>query len=181
MSIKLVILDRDGVINEENAHGVYSVADFVPIKDSIQAIAKLTQNGYTVAIATNQACIGRKKLTLAGLAEIHEHLQNLLKPLASRITKICFCPHLSEDQCQCRKPKPAMLKEILHYFNLAPQKSVFFVGDSLRDLQAAQAIGIAPILVLTGHGRETRTNNAELCATIPIFSSLAAFVKDMIN
>ncbi len=177
-----LFLDRDGVINQRIMGGyVTSPAEFEFLPGALEAIALFSRQFHRIVVVTNQQGIGKGIMTERNLLDIHRYMIEEIQKVGGKVDQVYFAPELKSDVHSTRKPKPAMLKEILHYFNLAPQKSVFFVGDSLRDLQAAQAIGIAPILVLTGHGRETRTNNAELCATIPIFSSLAAFVKDMIN
>ena len=175
MQQKLIILDRDGVINEDRPTGVCHANDFILLPNSLAAIVEFAHMGYTLAIATNQSCIGRGRLTKQELQAIHNKLQTVLQPFAVQIAKICFCPHTAQDLCLCRKPKPGMLLEILEYFHIQDVNKVFFVGDSLCDLQAAQAIGINPVLVQTGHGANTLAKHADLYANVLQYADLLSF------
>jgi D-glycero-D-manno-heptose 1,7-bisphosphate phosphatase len=153
--MKLVILDRDGVINEDSASYIKSPDEWRPIPGSLEAIARFTQAGYHVVLATNQSGVGRGLFEVSTLNAIHDKMHRSLAPLGGRIDAIFFCPHAEEAGCACRKPKSGLLEEIAHRFNV-DLKGVPNIGDSLRDLQAAAAVGAAPVLVLTGKGSKTR-------------------------
>ena len=151
---KLVILDRDGVINVDSDAFIKSPDEWVALPGSLEAIARLNQAGYRIAIATNQSGIGRGLFDMAALNAMHEKMHRMAATVGARIDAIFFCPHTAEDQCECRKPRPGMLKQIRERFDIDP-KSTPVVGDSLRDLQAGDALGFVPHLVLTGKGRKT--------------------------
>lgn len=152
---KLVILDRDGVINFDSANYIKSPDEWRPLPGSLEAIARLTQAGYRVVVATNQSGVGRGLLDMATLNAIHDKLHKAVAAAGGRIDALFFCPHTAESECACRKPKPGMLQEIAARYN-ADLKDVPAIGDSLRDLEAAMAVGARPILVLTGKGAKTR-------------------------
>jgi D-glycero-D-manno-heptose 1,7-bisphosphate phosphatase len=158
---KLIILDRDGVINEDRDDYVKSVDEWVPLPGSLEAIALLNQAGYQIAIATNQSGISRGYFTVNDLHAMHSKMEQLLKPLGGHIDSIFFCPHVDSHACDCRKPLPGLMKEIaLRYKRTGsklPLLGVPIVGDSLRDLQAGIALGASPHLVLTGKGQKTLT------------------------
>ena len=158
-SSKLIILDRDGVINEDSDEFVKSVEEWIPLPGSLEAIALLNQAGYQIAIATNQSGLSRGYFTISDLHAMHNKMDVLLKPLGGRIDSIFFCPHQDSHQCDCRKPAPGMMKEIaLRYKKIdsvMPLTGVPIVGDSLRDLEAGVALGATPHLVLTGKGERT--------------------------
>ena len=158
-SSKLVILDRDGVINEDRDDYVKSVDEWIPLPGSLEAIALLNQAGYQIALATNQSGLSRGYFTINDLHAMHSKMEALLKPLGGHIDGIFFCPHQDSHQCDCRKPAPGMMKEIALRYKKAgsikPLTGVPIVGDSLRDLQAGVALGAAPHLVLTGKGEKT--------------------------
>lgn len=167
---KIVILDRDGVINYDSAHYIKSPDEWRPLPGSLEAIARLTQAGYRVVVATNQAGVGRGLLDMATLNAIHDKLHRAVAAAGGRIDALFFCPHTAEADCACRKPKPGMLLEIAARYN-TDLKDVPAVGDSLRDLEAAAAAGARPILVLTGKGEQTRAEGAlpkrtEVCADL---------------
>ncbi|MCC7483784.1 MAG: D-glycero-beta-D-manno-heptose 1,7-bisphosphate 7-phosphatase [Burkholderiales bacterium] len=153
--MKLVILDRDGVINEDSESYIRSPGEWRPIPGSLAAIAKLTQAGYHVVVATNQSGIGRGLFEMATLNAIHERMHRAVSQAGGRIDAVFYCPHAQEADCECRKPRPGLLKEIAHRFNTSLE-DVPAIGDALRDLQAAAAVGARPMLVLTGKGRATR-------------------------
>lgn len=152
--MKLVILDRDGVINHDSDQYIKSPEEWKPIPGSLAAIARLNQAGYRVVVATNQSGIGRGLFETDTLIAIHEKMNKALALVGGRLDAIFFCPHTNEDQCDCRKPRPGMLREIAARFN-ADLAGVPAIGDSLRDLKAAAAAGAQPVLVLTGKGRKT--------------------------
>ena len=152
--MKLVILDRDGVINEDRDDFVKSPAEWVPITDSLEAIANLTQAGWRVVVATNQSGLGRGLFDMQALNSMHEKMHRLVNQAGGRIDAVVFCPHTKNDQCDCRKPAPGMVLEIAERFN-ARLDGLPMIGDSLRDLLAIDAAGGLPILVKTGKGMKT--------------------------
>jgi D-glycero-D-manno-heptose 1,7-bisphosphate phosphatase len=178
MTMKLVILDRDGVINEESSAYVKSPDELHFIPGSIEAIAKLNSLGFKVAIATNQAGIGRGIFKDSDLQAIHEKLLNTLTAAGAHIDHIAYCPHHPNDLCDCRKPKPGMLQQIAKHYH-TDLHDVFFVGDSLTDLQAAINAGAKPALVKTGYGEKTQTELNQLNCTAPIYDNLADFATQL--
>ncbi len=179
MTNKLVILDRDGVINQDSADYVKSAAEWIPLPGSIDAIARLKHKGFTVAIATNQSGIGRGYYDETALAEMHAKLGDLLASQQAKIDTIAWCPHTPDDHCDCRKPKPGLLHQIEHTLNL-PLQGAWVIGDSLRDLQAAVAVGAQPILVLTGNGEKTATH-PELPSHTKVFTNLTSAVDFLLK
>lgn len=147
----LVILDRDGVINEDSDAYIKSPAEWVPIPGSLEAIARLNHAGYRVVVATNQSGVARGLFGMAELNAIHQKLHAALARLGGQLDGIYFCPHGPDDGCSCRKPRPGLLREIAarHGIDLA---GVPAIGDNLRDLEAARAVGATAILVRTGKG-----------------------------
>lgn len=153
-SKKLVILDRDGVINVDSDAFIKSPDEWVPIPGSLEAIARLNQAGYRVAVASNQSGIGRGLFDMAALNAMHIKMQRAVAAVGGRIDAVFFCPHTAEDQCECRKPKPGLLQMIIERFEIDPAVTPV-VGDSLRDLQAGATLGFPTHLVLTGKGKKT--------------------------
>jgi D-glycero-D-manno-heptose 1,7-bisphosphate phosphatase len=153
-SAKLIVLDRDGVINYDSEHFIKSPDEWRPVPGSVEAIARLNHAGYRVVVATNQSGIGRGLFDMGMLNTIHEKMHKALNHAGARVDAIFFCPHTADSKCECRKPKAGMLIEIGKRFN-AELTAVPCIGDSLRDLQAAEAVGAQPILVLTGKGEKT--------------------------
>jgi D-glycero-D-manno-heptose 1,7-bisphosphate phosphatase len=174
--MKLVILDRDGTINRDSDQFIKSPAEWTPIPGSLEAIARLSQSGHRVVVATNQSGIGRGLFDTAALNAIHDVMQRAVNRAGGRIDAIFFCPHAGDSDCECRKPRPGMLLEISRRLN-APLEGVPMVGDSLRDLQAAAAAGARPVLVLTGKGRKTRVAGG-LPPGTEVFADLAAFAAE---
>lgn len=153
--MKVVFLDRDGVINAESTAYIKSVAEFDPIPGSIAAIAQLTKAGWQIFVATNQSSVARKMVSLDGLSQIHQHLNELVEAAGGRIEKIYFCPHGPGEGCTCRKPRPGLLLEAKQQYRLDLSQSLM-IGDSLRDMQVADNAGCsAKIVVRTGYGEET--------------------------
>ncbi len=152
--MKLVVLDRDGVINYDSDLYIKSPAEWRPIPGSVEAIARLNQNGFRIAIATNQSGIGRGLFDMATLNAINDKMMELIFRQGGRVDALFFCPHTAMEDCGCRKPRTGMLEEIAARFH-TDLKGVPCVGDSLKDLQAAEAVGAQPILVLTGKGSKT--------------------------
>ncbi len=157
---KLVILDRDGVINEDSDAYVKSVDEWIPLSGSIDAIARLYQAGYTVVVATNQSGIGRGLFDLDDLEAMHTKLTGLLADAGAELGGIFYCPHGPDDGCGCRKPAPGLLNAIASEFELS-LSGVPLIGDSLRDLQAGLAHHCNPILVRTGKGAKTEPRLVE--------------------
>ncbi len=153
--MKLIILDRDGVINHDSDAFIKSPDEWVPIPGSLQAIARLNQAGYRVVVATNQSGIGRKLFDMATLNAIHQKMHAAAQQVGATIDAVFFCPHMADENCDCRKPKPGMLQEISRRYEVN-LKGVHTIGDSLRDLQSGFVVGCIPHLVLTGKGRKTQ-------------------------
>lgn len=175
--MKLVVLDRDGTINHDSDQYIKSPAEWKPIKGSLEAIARLTQAGFRVVVATNQSGLARGLFDMAALNAIHDVLQRAVHQAGGRIEAIFFCPHAEQSGCQCRKPRPGMLLEIGKRLNV-PLEGVPMVGDSLRDLQAAAAAGARPVLVLTGKGKKTRAAGG-LPAGTEVYADLAAVAAQL--
>lgn len=151
----LVILDRDGVINYDSDDYIKSPDEWVPIPGSLEAIGRLKNAGYRVAVATNQSGLARGYFDEFTLANIHQKLQQLLADSAdTQIDLIVWCPHGPDDGCSCRKPAPGMLNQIAEETE-SDLKGVWFIGDNLKDLQTAVAVNAQPVLVKTGKGTET--------------------------
>ena len=170
--IKLVILDRDGVINVDSDHFIKSPAEWKPIAGSIEAIARLNQNGFRVVVATNQSGIGRGLFDMATLNAINDKMMEKVFRAGGRIDAIFFCPCTAEQQCHCRKPDTGMFEDIATRYEIG-LSGVPSIGDSQRDLEAGAKAGCAPILVLTGKGRKTR-DKGELPAGTRVFADLSA-------
>jgi D-glycero-D-manno-heptose 1,7-bisphosphate phosphatase len=169
---KLIILDRDGVINEDSDVFVKSAAEWRPLPGAAEAIARLNHGGYRVVVATNQSGIGRGLFDTATLNLMHDKMHRLVALAGGRIDAVFFCPHKNDDHCDCRKPKPGMLHEIARRFD-RNLKGVSLVGDSLRDLEAGVAAGCEPLLVKTGKGLATLAKGG-LPAGTRVFDDLAA-------
>jgi len=152
--VGLVILDRDGVINEDSDEFIKSPEEWVPVPGSLEAIARLNQNGYRVVVASNQSGIARRLFDIEALNRIHDKMLLALSEVGGTIDALFFCPHKPSDRCRCRKPEPGMLLDIAERLR-TPLDEVPVVGDSLRDLQAATAVSSRPILVRTGKGTDT--------------------------
>jgi D-glycero-D-manno-heptose 1,7-bisphosphate phosphatase len=152
--MKFVILDRDGVINFDSDQFIKSPEEWKPIPGSLEAIARLSQAGWRVVVASNQSGVGRGLFDMAVLNSIHAKMHKQVAQAGGRIEAVFFCPHPADSACECRKPKPGLLHEISRRYHLE-LKGVPAIGDALRDLEAAAAVGARPILVLTGKGRKT--------------------------
>ena len=148
---KPIVLDRDGVINEDLWGYVTRKEEFKPIEGSLEAIQKLTTAGFTVVVATNQACISKKIITAKQLEAVHEHMSSLVQETGGKIEYIAFCPHAPDDNCSCRKPETGLLVEIEKRIGNSLKNS-FFIGDKESDLLCATRHGCIPLLVKTGYG-----------------------------
>ena len=175
--MKLIILDRDGTINFDSDQYIKSPDEWRPIPGSLEAIARLTQAGYRLVVATNQSGIARGLFDVATLNAIHDAMHRAVAQAGGRIEAVFFCPHAADSDCACRKPKPGMLLEIGRRFNVALE-DVDMVGDALRDVQAADAAGARPVLVLTGKGKATHDGGG-LPAATRVFSDLATFAAQL--
>lgn len=177
--MKMVILDRDGVINYDSKQFIKSPAEWRPIPGSLEALAKLTEAGYRVVVATNQSGIGRGLFDMDTLNAIHDKMHRAVHKAGGRIDAIFYCPHPIDAGCACRKPNTGMFERIARCFNIS-LKGRAAVGDSLRDLQAAAAVGAQPLLVLTGKGTETRDAGGLPPDTL-IFTDLLAAVDHILR
>lgn len=168
---KLIILDRDGVINVDSADFIKTVDEWQPLPGSLNAIKKMNDAGLFIAIATNQSGIARGLFSEDTLHAMHEKMMSLLKDIGGKIDFITYCPHGPDDNCDCRKPKPGMMHECLAHFDV-PAEEAIVVGDSLRDLQAAAAADIDSVLVKTGKGEKTLADNT---IANPVYTTLLGF------
>src|ERR1700704_2105830 len=178
-AVKLIVLDRDGVINRDSDQFIKRPEEWRPIPGSLEAIARLNHASYHVVLATNQSGVGRGLFEVSALNAIHDKMHRALAQIGGRIDAIFFCPHAQETNCECRKPKAGLLKEIAHRFNV-DLKGIPSVGDALRDLQAAAAVGATPILVLTGKGEKTQ-REGELPPGTEIYPDLSEAVRSIIK
>jgi len=177
--VKLAILDRDGVINFDSDHYIKSPAEWRPIPGSIEGIARLHQAGFRIAVATNQSGIGRGLFDMATLNAINDKMMELVFRQGGRIDALFFCPHTAVEDCGCRKPRTGMLEEIAARFH-TELKGVPSIGDSLKDLQAAESVGAQPMLVLTGKGAKTRHDGGLPKKTV-VFEDLAEAARHLIS
>lgn len=171
----LVILDRDGVINYDSEDYIKSPAEWLPIPGSLAAIAQLNAAGHYVVVATNQSGIARGYYSLKTLTAIHHEMHNQLKAINGYVDGIYFCPHHPDENCGCRKPKPGLLLQIKRDFPDAFSNAIF-IGDSLKDIQAAKAARCASALVKTGNGEATLAAGIGL-EGVPVYADLADFVR----
>jgi D-glycero-D-manno-heptose 1,7-bisphosphate phosphatase len=170
--MKLVILDRDGTINQDSDQYIKSPLEWLPIPGSLEAIARLTQGGWRCVVATNQSGLSRGLFDMSTLNAIHAEMHRAVGQAGGRIDAIFFCPHAADSKCECRKPRPGLLREIGSRFNVELE-GIPMIGDSLRDLEAASAVGAQPYLVLTGKGKKTRDAGG-LPKHTEVFADLAA-------
>lgn len=182
--LKLIVLDRDGVINKDSSSFIKSPEEWLPLKGSLEAIARLSQAGYEVVIMTNQSGIGRGLFNADMLAKIHVRMIDYVQQHGGKIQSILFCPHHPDDDCTCRKPLPGMYRELAERLNINYSK-VFSIGDSVRDLQAAKAAGAKPVLVKTGNGKKSlkkiaNDSSLDLDGTL-VFDNLAAFTDALLK
>ena len=173
---KLILLDRDGVINYDSADYIRCEDDWVPIPGSLEAISTLNQLGHKVAIITNQSGIARGYFSEQTLEKIHAKLKRCLAEVGGHVDAIFYCPHHPEDDCACRKPKANMLKQAIQQFAIRAQES-WMVGDSLKDLQAAHNAGCHKVLVKTGNGLTTLQSQPKL--DYQLFDDLSRFVESL--
>lgn len=177
--MKLVILDRDGVINEDSDDFIKTLDEFIPIPGSLDAIKRLKQAGLKVAVATNQSGISRGYLSLDTLNAMHDKLNALLDEPDVKIDGFFYCPHGPDDGCDCRKPKPGLYQQISREFDVSLE-GIPVIGDSLRDLEAARSVGAKPVLVRTGKGLRTITAGKGV-EGIPVYENLAEAVDALLK
>lgn len=177
--MKLVILDRDGVINFDSDQFIKNPREWTPIPGSLEAIAQLNQAGYRVVVATNQSGIGRGLFDMATLNAIHAKMHKLVGQVGGRIDAVFLCPHAADSRCSCRKPKAGLFNEISARFHVE-LPNVYAVGDALRDIQAALSVGARPMLVKTGKGMRT-IEAGQLPDDVPVHENLAQAVQAILN
>jgi len=177
---KLIILDRDGVINQDSDAYVKTLDEWIPIPGSIKAIANLYKAGFTICIATNQSGLAREYFSLKTLHAMHQKLTDLVEAEGGQIHSIEYCPHGPDDNCNCRKPLPGMFRTIADRFTLKDLSNTHTVGDSLRDLEAGSKLNSQPVLVKTGKGQRTLDSKKKLPSGTQIFENLSDFADSLI-
>ena len=180
MSRRLVILDRDGVINHDSPDFIKSPDEWLPIDGSPEAIGTLSAAGFDVAVASNQSGVGRKLLDKPTLEAIHDKMLAIVREAGGDISQITYCPHHPDEGCECRKPKPGMLKELSRRYGV-PLTHVPVIGDSLRDIDAAIAVDARPIVVRTGNGAKTVAALEARGDSVEVFEDLAAAVAALVD
>ena len=180
MPDKLVILDRDGVINRDSNDFVKSADEWLPLPGSIGAIAALSADGFKIAIASNQSGLARGLFDEAALEAMHAKLRALVEAAGGNVDHIVVCPHGPDDGCDCRKPEPGLYRQIAAHFD-TELDGVPVVGDSIRDLEAALAAGAKPVLVRSGNGLKTESLLRGKLVSVPVFDDLAAFARKLIS
>lgn len=179
--MKIIVLDRDGVINQDSDEYIKSADEFIPIEGSIEAIVDLSKAGYTVVVATNQSGLARKYFDEEQLSEMHHLLCSMVEQSGGSIDGIFYCPHLPAEGCTCRKPATGLLEQIEAEFSASLKKS-YFIGDSLRDLQAGLAFGCVPVLVRTGKGKGTEATLEEAgLSDVSVFDDLRSATTHLLG
>jgi len=184
MKAQAVLLDRDGVINFDSPGYILTPGQWRPIPGSLEAIAKLTSANIPVAIVSNQSALGRGMLDQETFQTIHAKMMLAIEEMGGEIAHTAYCPHAPEDECDCRKPKPGLIDETLARLKMSNQvEAVVLFGDSVRDVQAAMAAGVTPMLVQTGYGDATAIleQSRQLMPDIRHFSDLAAAVDSLLD
>lgn len=176
---RLVILDRDGVINHDSDDFIRSPAEWVPIDGSLEGIALLSRNGFTVAVATNQSGIERGLYDRRTLGAIHRKMRDAAARAGGAIDHIVYCPHRPGAGCECRKPAPGLLRKLARHYGV-PLDGVPSVGDTERDIEAARAVGARALLVLTGNGRATQATLSERHVEVETYDDLLAAAKALV-
>lgn len=169
----IIILDRDGVINADSPDFIKSPAEWLAIPGSLAAIALFNRNGHRVVVASNQSGVTRGYFSVADLLAIHHKMQTAVTQAGGHLDGVYFCPHRSEDHCPCRKPGSGMLQQIASDFAVDLTREGLLIGDSLRDIQAAQTVGCKAILVKTGKGSQTLARGEGLL-NVPVYENLLA-------
>ena len=177
--MQLVILDRDGVINEDSAAYIKSPEEWIPIPGSIEAIARLHRAGWHVVVVTNQSGIARNLFDSDTLVRIHDKMRRCVSDAGGLIDAIFFCPHGPHDNCNCRKPRPGLFLDLARRLRISLH-GVPAIGDSLHDLHAAKAAGARPILVRTGKGIAI-PDTCDTSIDVPVYDNLACAVDDLLT
>ncbi|MGD8378253.1 MAG: D-glycero-beta-D-manno-heptose 1,7-bisphosphate 7-phosphatase [Gammaproteobacteria bacterium] len=177
--MKLLLLDRDGVINRDSPEYVKSPGEWHALPGSLEAMARLSEAGWRLVIVTNQSGLGRGLFDLEDLGAMHTKMQEQLAELGGRVEAVFFCPHRPDEGCACRKPAPGLLLDIARRFDTSLE-GVPFVGDSLKDMEAARAVGARPFLVRTGKGSETEKALQAENRSVETFDDLAAFAEALL-
>jgi D-glycero-D-manno-heptose 1,7-bisphosphate phosphatase len=175
---RLVMIDRDGVINEDSGEFIKSVAEWRPIAGSLEAVASLHRAGWTVAVVTNQSGVGRGLFDEATLAKIHEHMRERVRAAGGDLAGVYYCPHLPDAGCDCRKPKPGMFRALERELGVSVVGAPY-IGDRMSDVEAAEAVGARPMLVRTGTGAATVALLGE--HRVPVFDDLAAAARSLLT
>lgn len=176
--MKLIVLDRDGVINHDSENYIKSVDEWIALPGALDAIARLSRGGWTVAVATNQSGLARGYYSVPTLEAMHQTLRDEIQKRGGHMGLITYCPHGPDDGCRCRKPKAGLLEQIADYYQVSLQ-GVWFVGDSLRDLEAAVAVQAQPVLVCTGNGEQARSK--ALPENTKIFADISAVADHLLG
>lgn len=179
--MKVIVLDRDGVINHDSDDYIKSAEEWRPLEGSLDAIARLKHSGYTVVVASNQSGLARGYFDIEALSAMHGKMDEMLAEIGARIDAIFYCPHGPEDGCDCRKPKPGMLLEIGQRFNVSLE-DVIFIGDSISDIKTAYSAHAKAILVRTGKGAKAeKILQTECKGSVPVFDDLASAVTAILQ
>jgi len=176
---RLIVLDRDGVINRDSAEFIKSPDEWIPIDGSVEAIALLTRGGYTVTVASNQSGLARGLFDKPTLDCINDRMRAAVADAGGRIDRIEYCPHGPDEGCDCRKPRPGLLLRLGRRYGV-DLRGVACVGDSERDLEAAEAVGARPILVRSGNGRRTESARRARGADVEVYDDLLAAAKALV-
>ncbi|MDX8394746.1 MAG: HAD-IIIA family hydrolase [Mariprofundales bacterium] len=185
-TIRAVLLDRDGVINHDSPNYILSPQQWQAIDGSLVAIAKLTQNGIATALCSNQSAVGRGMISTAVFNDIQDKMVQQIEDAGGRLNHMAYCRHLPDAGCDCRKPKAGLLQQALAALNLPAGDDILMIGDSLKDVQAALAAGVQPVLVQTGYGdaisiaKQARSLCAKLDMKINVYLNLKAAVDDIV-
>jgi len=177
---RLVVLDRDGVINKDSRDFIKAPDEWVPLAGSLDAIARLTRAGYTVAVASNQSGLARGLFDKPTLGAIHDRMLAAVAAAGGRIDRVEVCPHGPDEGCDCRKPAPGLLLRLGRHYGI-DLRGVACIGDSERDLVAASAVGARPILVRTGNGKRTEELLLERGESVEVYDDLLAAAVQLIG
>jgi D-glycero-D-manno-heptose 1,7-bisphosphate phosphatase len=176
--VRLVVVDRDGVINEDSDDFIKSVAEWRPLPGSLEAIAALTRGGFAVAVVTNQSGVGRGLLDEATLGEIHAHMRDAVRTAGGELAGIFYCPHRPDAGCICRKPGPGMFRALERALGVSVEGAPY-IGDRASDVEAARGVGARPILVRTGVGAATERSLAD--PRVPVFDDLWSAAQSLLD
>jgi D-glycero-D-manno-heptose 1,7-bisphosphate phosphatase len=174
---RFVMIDRDGVINEDSGEFIKSVEEWRPIRGSLEAIASLHRAGWRVAVVTNQSGVGRGLYDEATLAKIHAHMRARVRAAGGHLAGVYYCPHLPDAGCECRKPKPGMFRTLERELGVSVVGAPY-IGDRLSDIEAADAVGARAMLVRTGTGAATEVILG--ARSVPVFDDLAAAARSLL-